>query len=188
MNAMTWWDHETDSMWSQPWGRGIKGTHKGVELNLLPFQLTTWGSWVQDHPDTLVMVNDADRLSLGIRQGFSSEFVIGLVLNGEARAYYFGDVRNAGLVNDQVGGVPVMLWAGEDNWYAYIRQVDDTTLNFRIDGGFLVDMETGTSWDIPRGIALSGPLKGQALGAVPSLSSFDWAFVDFYPDGDFYSP
>jgi hypothetical protein len=78
MNAITWWDHETDSMWSQPWGWGIKGTHKGVELNLLPFQLTTWGSWGQDHPDTLVMVNDTDRLSLGIRQGFRLNSLLAL--------------------------------------------------------------------------------------------------------------
>ena len=50
------------------------------------------------------------------------------------------------------------------------------------------DEETGSKWDITRGLAIEGPLGGTALQAVPSLSSFDWAFVDFYPQGEFYIP
>ena len=32
MNAMSWRDHTTESIWSQPWGRSIDGVSKGVEL------------------------------------------------------------------------------------------------------------------------------------------------------------
>ncbi len=53
MRAMTWWDHDTNSIWSQPWGRAIRGELKGIELFLLPSELTTWGSWKAEHPDTL---------------------------------------------------------------------------------------------------------------------------------------
>jgi len=188
MNAMTWWDHETDSTWSQPWGRAIRGPHKGVELNLLPFQLTTWGTWVEDHPETLVMINDVEQLILGFRQRFSSDFVIGLILAGKEKAYYFEDAQRAGVINDWIGEVPVLLWAGEDTWYAYIRQVDDKELTFREEGGYLVDQETNSRWDLIRGLAVEGPLQGKSLLAVPSLSSFDWAYRDFYPEGEIYQP
>ncbi len=188
MNAMTWYDHETGSIWSQPWGRAIKGELKGVELRLLPFQLTTWASWVKDHPETLVMTNDVNRLGLRGRQGFSPDFVIALVLADQAKAYYFRDAQSKGIINDYVGDTPIVLWAGDDNWYAYIREVDNQELTFRIEGEVMSDEETGSKWDITRGLAIEGPLGGTALQAVPSLSSFDWAFVDFYPQGEFYTP
>lgn len=187
MNAMTWYDHETGSIWSQPWGRAIKGELKGVELRLLPFQLTTWASWEKDHPETLVMTNDVNRLELRGRQGFSPDFVIALVLAEQAKAYYFRDAQSTGIINDYVGDIPIVLWAGEDNWYAYIREVDNQELTFRSEGEMMSDEETGSKWDITRGLATGGPLGGTALQAVPSLSSFDWAFVDFYPQGEFYT-
>ena len=80
MNAMTWYDHETRSIWSQPWGRAIIGPLKGVQLNLLSSRLTTWASWKQEHPETLAMDNDVDQLG-SRRQGFSRDFVIGVILS-----------------------------------------------------------------------------------------------------------
>ena len=52
----------------------------------------------------------------------------------------------------------------------------------------LVDQETGSIWDISRGLAKEGPLVGEGLQPVPSLSSYDWAFRDFSPNGEFYQP
>ena len=81
MNAMTWWDHETESVWSQPWGRAIQGDYKGVELFLLPSQITTWGSWKNEFPNSLVMINDLEILG-SRRVRFSDDFVIGLLIDG----------------------------------------------------------------------------------------------------------
>ena len=55
MNAMTWWDHETESIWSQPWGRAIAGPLKGTELELIPSQLVPWKTWRETYPDTLAL-------------------------------------------------------------------------------------------------------------------------------------
>jgi hypothetical protein len=38
--------------------------------------------------------------------------------------------------------------------------------------------------DLPRGLAVNGPLRGQGLQPIPSLTAFDWAWFDFYPDSD----
>jgi hypothetical protein len=187
MNAMTWYDHETNSIWSQPWGRAIRGDYKGVQLNLLPFQLTTWANWKEAHPDTQVMADDLNRIGRS-RQGFQPDFVIGLVLGENARAYYYQDAIDIGAINDMLGEVPVVVWASDEIYNAYIRQVDGQTLTFRSEGESLIDLETGSVWDVVRGLAVSGPLEGSSLRAVPSLSSFDWAWEDFYPDSSFYSP
>ena len=32
LQAMVWWDHETESFWSQPTGLGIVGEYAGVRL------------------------------------------------------------------------------------------------------------------------------------------------------------
>ena len=186
MNAMTWWDHETESIWSQPWGRSIGGVYEGVELFLLPSQITTWASWKAEHPNTLAMINDYGRV--GFTQKFDPDFVIGLILADDVMAYYYRDVEAVGVVNDFVGPVPVLVWAGDENFHAYVRQVGDQVLTFRLEGDKLVDEETGSTWNITRGLATDGPLKGEGLQSVPGSSSFDWAWVDFFPESGFYQP
>jgi hypothetical protein len=187
MNAMTWYDHETQSIWSQPWGRAIQGELKGVELFLLSSQVTTWASWKEEHPQTLAMTNEVDRLGPR-RQGFSPDFVIGLLLAGDSKAYYFRDVAAEGLINDRIGEIPIFVWASEDNFHAYIRQVDDQVLTLRIIGEDVVDEETGSVWDVARGIAKEGLLRGSVLQPVPGSTAFDWAWLDFYPESEFYTP
>lgn len=186
MTAMTWYDHKTESIWSQPWGRAIVGDLKGVQLKLLPSQVTTWGAWKAEHPETLAMINDVENLRF--RQGFSEDFVIGLIINGQSKAYYYRDASDAVVINDWIGDVPILLWAADNNFHAYIRKAGDTELTFTIVNGQLVDEETGTIWDLALGLALEGPLAREALKPVPGSSAYDWAWRDFYPEAIFYEP
>ena len=169
MNAMTWFDHETESIWSQPWGRALEGDHKGVELFLLPSQITTWSSWRAEHPETLAMTSDLDRV--GARQRFNSDFVIGIVLDETAKAFYYQDVANKTVVNEFLEEIPILLWAADNNYHAFNRQVEGQTLSFELSDGKLIDSETGSTWDMSRGLASEGPLAGKSLQAIPSLSS-----------------
>jgi hypothetical protein len=187
MNAMTWWDHETDSIWSQPVGQAFRGPLTGTKLELLPFQLTTWSNWVGKFPETLVMTNDVDRLG-NSRQGFQPGFVIALVLDDQSKAYYYEDVEAVGVINDSLGETPTLVWAKNNDINAFIRMLGDQTLTFVVEGDSILDQETGSTWDLSRGLATEGPLAGEGLQPVPSLSSFDWAFRDFYPEGEIYQP
>ena len=54
-NAMTWWDHDTGSVWSQPLGEAVMGPRTGERLELLASQLTSWGTWRSDHPETFAL-------------------------------------------------------------------------------------------------------------------------------------
>ena len=102
------------------------------------------------------------------RQRFTPDSVIGLVLADDSKAYYFGDVELVTVVNDSLGDVPIAVWARGDRYSAFIRQVADRTLTFRAEGDTVVDEETGSTWDVARGLAVDGRLKGEALQSVPN--------------------
>ena len=48
-------DIQTDTLWSHLDGVGIGGPLDGVELTQFPLETTTWGEWLEDHPDTTVL-------------------------------------------------------------------------------------------------------------------------------------
>lgn len=185
--AMTWFDHATGSIWSQPIGRALVGELRGAALDQIPSTLDTWEGFRTRHPDALVLSNglDGPRLILATPR---ENWVIGLALGDAAAAVDFGHARAAGLVQLTVGDEPVLVWvdATTGTVRAYLRRVANRLLEFEPAGnGGLRDRETSTLWSAANGLALSGPLAGQALSPVPWTSSFDWAWRDFYPNSTF---
>ena len=51
------YDHQTHTLWNQLTGEPVLGelVGTGVELDLLPVVLTSWGDWLAQHPDTDVL-------------------------------------------------------------------------------------------------------------------------------------
>jgi hypothetical protein len=60
-------------------------------------------------------------------------------------------------------------------------RLEGQTLTLQVQGGRLVDAETGTTWSVT-GEALQGPLAGRSLTAVPHTDPFWFAWSAFYPD------
>ena len=89
------------------------------------------------------------------------------------------------MVNDTIGSFPIVLHANPETktTHVYLRKAGGQTLTFEeAEGDRMRDKETGSLWDPVRWLAISGPLKGEGLQQVPSNSSFDWAWFDFYPN------
>lgn len=187
MRAMTWWDHETGSIWSQPIGTALIGPLRGIRLKLLPSALVPWGTWRAEHPATLVLHEEGFAF---FRERPSDNFVIGIVLGEHARAYHFRDAARARVINDWVGPFPVLITADpvSRRVQTLLRQVRDRVLTFVLERDLLKDTQTGSTWDPVRGTSTSGPLRGLVLRLVPHNSSFDWAWRDFYPHTTFYQP
>lgn len=187
MRAMTWWDHETGSIWSQPIGTALIGPLRGTQLRLLPSALVPWAAWRTEHPRTLVL--DEEGFAF-FRERPHDNFVIGIVLGEHARAYRFRDVAHARVINNMVGPFPVLIYADpvSRRVQTLLRQVRDRVLTFALERELLKDTQTGSIWDPVRGISTSGPLRGQTLRIIPHNSSFDWAWRDFYPHTTFYQP
>ena len=185
--AMTWFDHTTGSIWSQPIGEALVGELRGATLTQLPSTLDTWAGFSARHPDALVLANglNGPRLILATPR---ENWVIGLALGEAAAAVAFTHAQAAEVVHLTVGDEPVLVWVDQDTGSvrAYLRRVADRLLTFEpTDDGTLRDRETGSLWSAANGLAVSGPLAGEALSPVPWTSSFDWAWRDFYPDSTF---
>ena len=183
MRAMTWWDHETESVWSQPWGMAIGGPLEGTRLSLIPAGVVPWAARQAEHPETLVL----DLPDYGGKR-FSSDFVIGIALGESAKAYPFEIASEEVVVNDKIGDFPVVVLVDAETKaiHSFLRTTQDRDLEFTLKDGKLVDLQTGSSWDANRGIAIDGPLQGEVLQQVPYITSFDWAWEDFYPHTEFF--
>lgn len=185
-NAMTWWDHDTGSVWSQPLGEAILGPRRGETLELLASQLTTWEAWRDGHPATLAL--DAPGGSAGVAL---DDTVIVVELGSEAVAYPVDELRQAGVANDIVGGAEIAVVidpADENRWAVFSRRLDDRTVVLEVNDGELVDDETGTSWSPVRGNAVEGPLEGEILDLLPAITAFGDDVDTFWPNARFWPP
>jgi hypothetical protein len=183
---MTWWDHDTGSIWSQPLGEAIAGPRKGQTVELLPMTYTTWDAWREAYPRTLAL--DAP----GRRSGFDlGGFYLVVDFTSDVTAYPVQTLRLVGVVNDEVAGleIAVLIDPTDDRrWSVFSRRLDDRVVTLGFDGDRLVDTETGSTWDPVLGVARDGPLQGRFLDKLPALTSFPGDYDTFWPDGDVWSP
>ncbi len=117
--------------------------------------------------------------------------VIGLAVNGTARAYPVGILYRREMVNDVVGGVPALV-----SWcplcYTALahdrRQQDGTDLVFGNQGALYkggmtwYDLTTGSVWSQPLGSAIAGPRAGAELRLLPSQLTTWGKWRAAYPD------
>ncbi len=184
-NAMTWWDHDTGSVWSQPLGEAILGPRKGEQLELFPSAMTTWGAWNDAHPGTLAL--DApggfDRISM-------RSVAIVVALGSETAAYPMPVLERVLVVNDVVAGIPIAVVADPAHpslWAVFSRDLDGTIVELISRDGTLLDMTSGTVFDPVRGIGTGGRLDGEILGHLPAFTSFPRDVPTFWPGARFWS-
>ncbi len=111
------------------------------------------------------------------------EFVLGVEVEGEARAYPLNMMGHPGseVVNDTLGGQPVAVtFCGLcETPLVFSRRVDDRTLTFYvsgvvIDSNMLIkDVETRSEWVQLLGKAVGGPFEGKELQQYPAVW-VDW--------------
>ena len=180
-NAMTWWDHDTGSIWSQPTGAAVAGPRKGQTLELLPVSFTTWDAWLEANPETLALSVPADTTGFNL-----DEFYIVVDFTEDVAAYPVPDLQRAGVVNDVVADLEIAVVSDPEDdqrWNVFSRRLDDRVLELAIDQGQLVDVETGTTFDPVNGFAIEGELSGEILDKLPALTSFPDDYDTFWPDG-----
>lgn len=180
-NALTMFDHDTGSVWSQPIGEAILGPMRGATLELLPSTLTEWGDWRRLHPDTKAL--DAP----GQPTGFALEQMSIVVVFGEdSSAYPVRDLTQ--VANDSVDGVPIAVViepVDRVSWTVFSRTLNDgviVELAFS-DNGALIDTLSGTTFHISRGTGIDGPFADQVLDQLPAFTSFTKDYFTFYPEG-----
>lgn len=187
-NAMTWWDTETGSVWSQPIGEAILGPLKGERLELLPSTLSTWADWRVAHPDTFALdVSSGD-------DGFDLESMVVVVELGPGSvAVPIAELRRSPVANSVVSEVPVavVLVPDTDTWSVFSRRLDDETIELDLVDGELVEIGGDRRFDPVRGRAVGTHAANQKpaenLDPLPGFTSFPADYFTFYPDGTIWT-
>lgn len=109
--------------------------------------------------------------------------VLGVFLDGRAKAYALATLQRRRAIDDLVARRPILVSfdAGADSGSVFSRRVRGQVLSFRRAGDQLVDRETGSRWSATTGQALAGPLAGAQLPQLPSTFSYWFAWRAFHP-------
>jgi hypothetical protein len=221
------YDRQTESWWQQATGEAIAGEFTGKKLDFRPASIVSWDDFKSAHPNGKVLsretgfsraygqnpyagyddVDNSPFLYEGPKtQGTLPPMarVITVDSGGEAVAYPYDVLRREQVVNETVGGEPVVvLWkpgtasaldddavaAGRDVGSAAVfsRTLDGASLTFRSEGGRIVDEQTDSEWNA-LGRALEGELTGEQLERVVSIDHFWFSWAAFRPDTRVYEP
>ncbi len=196
-------DEETGSWWQQVTGEAIQGPLKGQRLREVFHDELTFGLWKQEKPQGRVLLGNDEIARAGeyAKPDWEKKMakvpvatsnpqdaslsprtlIVGIDLNGSAKAYPFEALVRQSLILDDLGGRAIFVVVGIDkkSVRAFDRMIDGRKLEFFVKEGGptwkLVDAETGSEWDFT-GKAVAGPLNGRQLEKIPVLNDywFDW--------------
>ena len=199
------YDRLTDSYWSQALGLAVKGELTGHELNLVPFDVITWGDWKELYRDTLVLTTDTGHIRSYATDPYGNyyteprimfpvehsddrlhpkEIILGFEEDGVYKAFRQSDAESHAVINDVVGGSPVLVVSlYSENARAFDRTVDGTILSFEYDADSdkIVDTLTNSEWNY-EGFAVSGDYAGMQLQRIAYSPGFWFEWVAFHPD------
>jgi len=219
------YDRQTESWWQQVTGEAIVGGLTGKRLRFLPAQIISWETFRAHFPAGRVLNRNTGHVRsygqnpyIGYDDIKASPFlyrgprdarlrpmerVVTVSLGTEDAAYPFSVLEKVRVVNDTVGGVPLVVIHASGVTSAldrgsiadsrdvgtsavFERKVDGRTLTFKAASGRIVDGQTGSSWNI-LGQATTGPLNGRRLTPVVHGQHFWFAWAVFKPKTRVYS-
>ena len=128
----------------------------------------------------------------------AKERVLTIEVNGETAAFPFQALTTLGVIETEVGGAPVVaFWqpgavSALDQAFiigsrnvgsagAFVPILDGDPLTFEYRDGAIVDVGTGSTWNV-FGQAVDGPLAGTQLEQIVSGSHLWFAWAVFRPD------
>lgn len=119
----------------------------------------------------------------------SNKLIIGVALNGEAKAYPIEIIGYHHQVQDTIGGEPVMITYCSvcRTGRVFSPFVNRRFQHFRLVGmdhfnAMFEDEDTKSWWRQVTGVAIAGPLKGTALKEIPSEQMRLGAWISKYPN------
>jgi len=119
------YDRKTGSYWSQILGQAIVGDETGRKLTILPSDQIRYGDWKKIHGSGEVLSKDTGAFRLYGNDPYgdyytnsdiyfpvankdsrldAKDFVLGIVINGKAKAYWPEAIKSKGTVEDKFGG------------------------------------------------------------------------------------
>jgi hypothetical protein len=198
-------DKTTKTWWRQANGEGVVGDLKGSKLEELPSSQMRLDQWLALYPKTLIMQGDpkfAAQYSkdYAFERGTSRKtltgtdtaswrdksWVVGIKSNGRSKAYDWNRLRQQRIVNDAVGGTPIVLVLAPDNvsYFAFERPSKQTRFALRRDS--LVSFRGDSLIATGRSYSLSGASKIDSLRSINASQEFWHSWRTFQPSTERY--
>jgi hypothetical protein len=188
-------DRQTGTLWSPLTGTPVEGplAGSGIELQPLPVVLTPWKNWFESRLETRVLAgsDSGDKPAAGSGGDPAAPGVFALALGGAVRAYPVDLVARQGVINDELGGRPVVIVAepGADPGNRTIRAFERGDRTFVRSGhSFLgadfINDQSGRPWKIGEE-SLTAP-DGRKLPRLPGRLAARAAWAAAYPQGQVY--
>lgn len=215
------YDRQTETWWQQALGNAIAGEYAGRCLDPVPASIIAFEEYRNAVPDGKVLsretgydreygrnpytgYDDIDTDRPFLYRGPETDGrlapmtrVLAVDLNDDPVAYDYVTLARERVINDVVGGVPVVVFWKEGTASAldartvdggadvgaaaaYRREVDGIVTTFSWNGSAFVDDATGTTWSIT-GEGLDGPLADTDLESVPAFNHFWFSWAVFRP-------
>ena len=185
-------DRTTGSWWRQATGEAVAGPKKGASLRMIPSVQVTLAEWLALHPRSLIMQPDSTFIpryatSFDYETGLSRSpltgtdtvswhdkaWVVGVSLKGEEKAYDWNRLRRENVVNDVVGGRPIVLALAKDRLSFFAFERPDSNTKFTLTGDSLVAGK--------RIYTLDGTGNGEVLKPVFASQEFWHSWRTFHP-------
>jgi len=196
-------DEGTKTWWYQATGNAAVGKLKGEHLQELPYEQSTLGAWLSKHPGSLILQPDEhylgdysdlknyDRVQAVDRDStlknkdslLRKSWMVGVIVNGQAKAYDWRHLFKKHLLNDEVNKTPLLITIENDSltYHAFNSTVNGKELHFKLDtAGMLIDQETASVWDWD-GLSTSGALKGSQLSKIQAYQEYWHSWKRFHP-------
>ena len=191
-------DRTTRSWWRQANGEAITGSRRGTKLPELPSVQVTLAQWLALHPRSLVMQGDPTfaaeyEKDYSFERGTSRKlltgtdtlswrdksWVVGITVGERSKAYDWNRLRRERVVNDEVGGIPIVLVLGADgaSFFAFARPDAETRFTLRADS---LIAPAGQAY------ALSGRGASGALTPIAASQEFWHSWRTFQPETERY--
>ncbi len=207
------YDRQTYTLWSNITGEAVVGRLAGGDLRLepLPATVTTWGEWLERHPETEVLdLKAIERLMA--REGYRFDYAPGaadrarrgvefpvwqksdrlernteifaLEIAGEAKAYPLDRLERAGVINDDVGGESLVLISHPESGAVRAYARGERTFRRGATADEVVD-EEDQPWRVTE-LALEGS-DGRSLPRLAQGHIAYWfGWVGFHPHTTVY--
>lgn len=137
-------DRQTDSLWSQITAEAVAGRMTGAKLRTIPFMITTWREWRQQHPhgrvvterrvpaifsavgktlQTLLFPLGGLHWPLSARpQTALDELVLGVTVGDVQKAYPLDMLARVASLTDTIDGTEVRIVFVPESGFAYAEQ------------------------------------------------------------------
>jgi uncharacterized protein DUF3179 len=192
-------DAGTKTWWYQATGEAAAGPLKGTFLRELPFEQMTLQAWLQKYPDSEIMQRDSnfsdeytdlEEYDRKLRADPDSSWqrkswVIGIIVDGDARAYDWKDVLKQKLINDSEYKEPVLIFMKNDNYSfsVWSRKINGNEILFEKDSlpDNFKDVLSHSLWN-SNGECTDGFYKGKKLYPLQAYQEYWHAWKHFHPN------